>query len=330
MKTGLLGETKNCYLGFAKDRKIRSAASSGGSVTALLLFLLKERLIDGALVVQMDGKNPLKARAKLASTAKEILEARGSKYQPVDFFAGIKEILKTRNKKFAVVGLPCYFQALEKLGQIKPELKKKIFLRLGLFCGSGVSFSGTKFLLRYLGFKPEEVESISYRGYGWPGKIMIKTAEKNYFFPYSKLANFFNLGFFVPPACFSCSDFTNELADISFGDAWLPEIIKKDKLGTNIIITRTERGEVVLKEAEKAIFLKKISAEKISKAFWWRLYSKKGKLSFPYKFLFSYYRFNSLLTDKFPGLALRLPRSFWRSYLKLYNKLYTVFWRLKK
>lgn len=329
-KRSLLGKTRGCYLAFAKDRQVRYAASSGGSVTALLLFLLKKRLIDGALVTQMDEKNLLKAKVKLAFTPKEIIQAMGSKYQPVALLSGLKEISKTKNKKFAVVGLPCHIQSLRRLEKENPALKKKIFLCLGLFCGSTVSFTGTNFLLKYLGFNLKEVKGISYRGHGWPGKLVVKTENKSHSFSYSELANFFNLGLFVPPACFQCADFSNELADLSFGDAWLPEIMKKDKLGTNIIIARTKKGEGILKRANKVISVKRINEKKIIKAFWWRLYSKKGKLSFPYKLIFSFYRFNSFFTDKFPGLALRLPRPFWKNYLKLYNSFYSVFWRLKK
>jgi len=48
-----------------------------------------------------------------------------------------------------------------------------------------------------------------------------------------------------------CYDQFNEFADISLGDAWLPEL-KEDKTGTSILIARTEIGERVLQEASSA------------------------------------------------------------------------------
>ena len=46
-----------------------------------------------------------------------------------------------------------------------------------------------------------------------------------------------------------------ELADVSCGDAWLPEL-KHDKIGISIIVARTSNGETVLKQATRAGFLK--------------------------------------------------------------------------
>ena len=54
--------------------------------------------------------------------------------------------------------------------------------------------------------------------------------------------------YFTPDGCNVCSDHLAELADISFGDAWLPEF-EVDKLGTSIAISRTKLGEEFLAKA---------------------------------------------------------------------------------
>ena len=48
--------------------------------------------------------------------------------------------------------------------------------------------------------------------------------------------------FFLTYRCTLCDDGFNKFADVSCGDAWLPEY-RMDKLGTSIIITRNEIGE---------------------------------------------------------------------------------------
>ena len=52
-----------------------------------------------------------------------------------------------------------------------------------------------------------------------------------------------------------CLDRTSLLADISLGDAWLPEL-KGDLQGTSIIIARTEKGLAVVNEAIKNNIIK--------------------------------------------------------------------------
>ena len=51
----LLGNYLNCYIGHATDYNIRYNSSSGGLVTALLIFALEEGLIDGALISKVRG-----------------------------------------------------------------------------------------------------------------------------------------------------------------------------------------------------------------------------------------------------------------------------------
>ena len=71
--------------------------------------------------------------------------------------------------------------------------------------------------------------------------------------------------FFTPSCCFSCRDVTNELADISFGDPWLPEIMRVERTGKSVVISRSERGEELLHKASAggAIELDTIDARDI-------------------------------------------------------------------
>ena len=51
-----------------------------------------------------------------------------------------------------------------------------------------------------------------------------------------------------------CTDAVCELADISFGDAWLPEL-SNDKIGTSLVISRSETGEEVLRNTKSKMKL---------------------------------------------------------------------------
>jgi len=109
----LIGNYERCYIGHSTDTSIRYNSSSGGLVTALLVFAIEERIIDGALVTKMNDKNPLEPKVFIARSKEEIISASKSKYCPVPANITLKEILK-EDGKFAVVGLPCHIHGIRK------------------------------------------------------------------------------------------------------------------------------------------------------------------------------------------------------------------------
>jgi len=262
----LIGNYLNCYIGYSTDYDIRYNSSSGGLVTQLLIFALEEGIIDGALVTRMKKDKPLEPEPFIARTREEIIEARGSKYCPVPANIALKEILESEEEKFAVVGLPCHIHGIRKAEQINKKLKEKIVLHVGIFCAKAISFLGTEFQLKRMEVKKEEVEKLDYRGEGWPGSMTIQLKNKQrklselYYYYDSKF------GSFVPWRCTLCSDAACELADISFGDAWLPEIVEHDKIGTSLIVTRNEESDNILLQmiSQSKIELNEITHNKVA------------------------------------------------------------------
>jgi len=64
-----------------------------------------------------------------------------------------------------------------------------------------------------------------------------------------------------------CCDGAAELADISFGDAWLPEF-SDDKSGTSVIVSRTPKGDGLLKRmmTKGIIVLNSTTAAKVAES----------------------------------------------------------------
>jgi coenzyme F420 hydrogenase subunit beta len=266
----LLGNSLNCYSGYSTDYKIRYNSSSGGLISQILIFALEEGIIDGALVTKMDEKNPLEPQPFIAKTANEIISASKSKYCPVPVNVGLKEIMK-ENGKFAIVGLPCHMHGVRKAEKIVKKLGEKIVLHIGIFCSHTLNFLATEFLLESLGIKKENVRKLSYRGYGWPGMLSVElndgnqcAARASIHIPFIHFGRMHILHFFIPQRCLMCTDQSCELADISFGDAWLPDF-KHDKVGTSVIISRTEKAEKILQLAAQKgeIKLDKLSRNKL-------------------------------------------------------------------
>lgn len=255
----IVGNALACYTGYATNRELRFSSSSGGVITALLTQLLEKQIIEGAVVTVMEPGNPPKHKAFIATTIDDINLAKGSKYSPLSF----GECLKTlkEGKKYAVVGLPCHIYGFRKLGECNAKIKESILLYMGIVCGGMPSYFGTAYLLRTLKMEKKSIQKFEYRGGGWPGRLLIRGAQ-----PGSGRSSYITVpypdywrdtfSFFFPYRCTVCHDGFNEFSDISLGDAWLPQIMKSDKIGTSLIVVRTDKGSQVVSNAVKDEIIK--------------------------------------------------------------------------
>ncbi|MHA1632637.1 MAG: Coenzyme F420 hydrogenase/dehydrogenase, beta subunit C-terminal domain, partial [Candidatus Freyarchaeota archaeon] len=119
------------------------------------------------------------------------------------------------------------------------------------------------------GVKPDEVAELDYRGLGWPGSMLIRlkkglSLRVPYVGGWKAYWPLFSSFFFTPWRCLMCPDETNELADVSVGDAWLPEL-RNEKMGESVVVVRTRLGEEFLKEAASSgvISLKRVECGKV-------------------------------------------------------------------
>lgn len=266
-----LGNYLKCYVGHSNDDEIRHDSSSGGIAPQVLIFALEKGLINGALVVRMAKNNPLETESFIARTRKEIISASKSKYCPAAANETIRQILKEKGR-FAVVGLPCHIHGIQKAGKNLKELREKVVLHVGLMCSHTVNFFGTELLLKKLGMMQKQIEHIEYRGRGWPGSMLIRSkTHSKALIPCARKWNaywpVFSSFFFTPKRCLMCPDETNELADISLGDAWLPEL-RNQTNGESIAVTRTKQGEEILNLAHLAglISLQPIESERVKQS----------------------------------------------------------------
>ena len=277
----LIGNYLNCYTGHATDYNIRYNSASGGLVTQLLIFALEEGIIDGALVTRMKKDKPLEPEPFIARTPEEIIEARGSKYCPVPANVALREILEAEEwERFAVVGMPCHIQGVRKAEQVNTKLREKIILHLGIFCNHAPNFWGTKLLLQRLKVREDEVIKLDYRGEGYPGSMKISKKSGELLLLLPDYWSFVGTYFFYPARCLMCSDGICELADISFGDAWLPEL-SDDKIGKSIIVSKSEIGEKILQmmKLKNKIELTEVGVEKVIQSQAVMLYFKKKNLN---------------------------------------------------
>jgi coenzyme F420 hydrogenase subunit beta len=244
-----IGYVREFWSGYTNWRDIRQKAASGGIASAILIAMLENGDIDGAVVVKMDEEKPLQPKVYIAKTREEVLEAQQSKYLPVPTGMILEEVMK-HDGRYAVVGLPCHIHGIRLAQQKMPKIRKRIVLTIGLICGFHPSFTNTTYLIRRAGVKNfDDIKEIRYRDDTWPGgfNVIKKDGTNNMLHPVQEF--FWAHAVFERVRCATCTDAMAEFADIVCGDEWrgggVPD--RPDfKEGWSYILTRTPEGSKVI------------------------------------------------------------------------------------
>ena len=78
-----IGFYKDLFVGYSLNDSIRKNGASGGVITSLLIYLLKNKIIDGAVIVKQGSPKPWLAKPIIATTEDEIVQCAQSVYSPV-------------------------------------------------------------------------------------------------------------------------------------------------------------------------------------------------------------------------------------------------------
>lgn len=262
----LIGSCQDSYAGYCLDDKLRKRSTSGGIVTATLIYLLKRGLIDGAVVAVQNSSFKNAADlfiSRIARTEKEILEAQGSKYIQLSMENALEEIRQDKTlRRISLVGTGCQIRAVKLNIEKIPELQGRTFYYLGLFCKQNKIPEFTNYLLSIVRQNYKKIYGLRYRGNGYPGWLSIDEESKLSFkdWKYGFLPWYVNA--YGCYACLTCGDCTAEEADISCGDAWLPQYEEKaDNYGYSVFLTRSPFGEGIIKKMfeEKIVAIEKIN-----------------------------------------------------------------------
>lgn len=244
------GDYLEAYLGWSANENIRFRSSSGGVTTGVLCGLLDQGLVDCVLCVKAVPDNPAGAQGFICRTPCEVEECCGSRYVTCSPLLPIEELFRG-TVNFAVVGRPCDIKGLRLYFKAHPEYRERCVAMLSFFCaGTPSSFAASR-LLNKLGVAEENIESLRYRGCGWPGKAVAKSAlgdESSISYEESWGGI---LGRDISSYCRFCFDGVGDCADIASGDAWLlnsdgtgPDF--SEHPGRNVVFARTERGKSLL------------------------------------------------------------------------------------
>ena len=249
-KNTYAGHYLNAYIGHSNNYDIRYHSATGGMVTSFLVWLLRNKIIDGAVVVRFKKENPFEAEPFIATTEEEIIESKSSKYVVVSMDKVAWEIAHSAPKRLVVVGLPCHIQGWRLLAKRNQNIKQAIVGYFAIYCSlTKTKHSIDYYLIRYK-IDKSKVRRFAFRDDGCMGYMKFSD-EKNDIkkIPYESFW-FGTHSFFANPRCSLCIDQFGELADISFGDIHIKPY-SEDTIGTNSIIIRSEYWGQQLSECQK-------------------------------------------------------------------------------
>lgn len=254
-----LGYYSGLYVGHVTEGDFRSNGSSGGFGTWIFSQLLQNDEIDFVInVIESNTKNKL-FEYSITDNLKGIKSGAKTKYYPVEF-SEVINLLKKNPGRYAIVGLPSFIMELRLLAESDPVINERLKYTVGLVCGHQKSTKFAEFLAWQCGIKPGDLEKINFRKkqdnysadrYAIEVTGKIDGKEQTVVREMRDLVgNDWGQGFFKVRASDFTDDVMNETADITLGDAWLPEYTQDSK-GNNIVIVRNPTIQRIITDGIK-------------------------------------------------------------------------------
>jgi coenzyme F420 hydrogenase subunit beta len=233
-----MGPVRRILMARAKDSLWTKKAQTGGVVSSLIDFALREGVIHAGILTPRDGD--LLPQGRIIKGRKEILSCAGSSYVSGPTLEALNRGPWKGDERIGIVGLPCQVLALARMKTSTLEKRTpidRVDLVIGLFCTWALDYKPLMaFLNERVDARPIKKLNITPP----PERILEVTSGGTlYRIPVDDIRSF------IRPSCRVCLDMTAELSDISVGTV-------EGKEGWNTVIVRTAKGENLLKRAKKA------------------------------------------------------------------------------
>ncbi len=246
----LAGNSLSAYSARAKSDKILQESTSGGCVTQIVDYMLKNNTFDVAFCVKTHTYDSL-VQTELVNSPDELINTAKSRYLPISHKNAIDYIINNPYKKTIFIGTSCCVHGL--LNVINEyNLDRNNYLILGLFCDRTLSYNIWDYYNKR--YSDGKLSSLYFRDKsdkGWPGNVVcvsdsraINLSSKTR----TEIKDYFQL-----PSCMYCYDKLNQFADISFGDDYANRDLAKNTNGLSSVVIRTELGRDVWESVSNLI-----------------------------------------------------------------------------
>ena len=251
-----IGPYQDVYAGFVKEGAYRNNGTSGGFGTWIGAELFQQGLIDGVIHIKEHKRatalDPFFKYA-ISNSLEEITKGARTKYHVIEV-SEVLQMIKEKPGKYLFIGLPCMVKAIRRIQLVDPLVKESIAYTAALVCGHLKSINWTLSLGWAKGIEPADAVKFKYRTKAddIPARAYVFTAYADDYEIREDSGNVvggkFNQGSLMLPACNFCDDVVGETADVTIGDAWLPQF-EIDSNGTNLLIVRNTQINELIKNA---------------------------------------------------------------------------------
>lgn len=248
---GAVGSYLSIVTAKAGEKMTGIEAQAGGTVSSLIYFALKKNLIQGAVLTDKNGIEPV---PKYVTKPEEVIKCAQSKYSAAPTLSALNAAVERGEKNIGVVGTPC--QVLAAAQMRAAEKPYPISLVIGLFCTWAIDFR------LFEPFVSDRIDVERIR------KVDIPPPPAEVFQIFSYNGEKIELPLsevrpLVPKGCSYCIDMTSEFADLSVG-------VLEGRPDLNTLIIRTKRGQELVKEAESEgyLLISEMPKENLEHLFW--------------------------------------------------------------
>lgn len=271
-----LGTHSRTFAGRVADEEYLMDSSSGGLASWLVDKLISEGHADAVIHVGTFTESDSDRNSELfrhgISNGSNSGAQRKSQYYATTMSDALQRVTETP-QRYIVVGVPCFIRAARALCRENPVFRERLTFFVALVCGHYKTHAFAESLAWQLNVHPRDLDAVDFRvkqgdrtANDYNFSVSSALTGDTVSAPVRTLAGG-NWGHsaFQPEACNFCDDVVGETADVSFGDAWLPEYTSYP-YGTNVVVTRNRVIDGIFDagSAARTITLFEASADKVA------------------------------------------------------------------
>lgn len=242
------GISEQILLVRAADDAVHEAGQDGGLVSTILIWMMEEGYIDGALVSGLEGDGSTwRPKPTAVSSKEEILATAGSRYTYSANWLAFDEAKEKGLEKLALVGMGCQTSAAPVMWNRKiGKVGKPVVITIGLLCSKT--------------FDDRIFEELFEAKYGISRTDIAKVNIKGVFQIWTKDGNYHEVPLkechaWTREGCNHCPDFAAEHADISTGgigkfNDWTLTVVRTP-LGQAVMERLAASERILVKPAEE-------------------------------------------------------------------------------
>ncbi|NNL85367.1 MAG: 4Fe-4S binding protein [Myxococcales bacterium] len=257
------------FLARSKQNSMVEATQDGGFTSELLIHLLRQGEIQGAVLGDTFEDNPQQGYQRLARSAEEVMDCAGSRYTYSPNTVALKEAMENDIKPIAVVGVPCQVNGVrqQQHSSIRLEVNKwyrnNISLVIGLFCSEAFTNESVTSIAEDYGVPLTDIENINIKG-----KVIVRFKGGK-----EEILSLQEYQRYARPACLYCTDYACDQADIGVGGIGLDN--------WTYVVVRTEAGHKATQSLLESGAIETIEVPERAKKLLARLSKKKANKPLP-------------------------------------------------